>query len=201
LRQIIGAPSFFPTVWSWIKRWFDPVTVSKIFILSQAEALPTLEKYIPIENIPTLYGGKLDFKWGDLPVIEPDIADAFEWVDDSGSSSAETERKVPMGPLKWRPAESDPTRLELVLVGTENGTPRNKVIAITKPSVNTKVMSGFLDDGQVSHNEPVTLNAEEEEMAKLNASKTQEQVNKAQTDMEKEGIDVEHFEEADEAKA
>lgn len=24
---IIGAPSFFPTVWGWIKRWFDPVTV------------------------------------------------------------------------------------------------------------------------------------------------------------------------------
>ena len=29
---IIGAPSFFPTVWGWIKRWFDPITVSKIFI-------------------------------------------------------------------------------------------------------------------------------------------------------------------------
>lgn len=24
---IIGAPSFFPTVWSWIKKWFDPITV------------------------------------------------------------------------------------------------------------------------------------------------------------------------------
>lgn len=24
---LIGAPSFFPTVWSWIKRWFDPITV------------------------------------------------------------------------------------------------------------------------------------------------------------------------------
>lgn len=24
---IIGAPSFFPTVWGWIKRWFDPITV------------------------------------------------------------------------------------------------------------------------------------------------------------------------------
>src|SRR5438034_8056022 len=29
-NQIIGAPSFFPTVWGWIKRWFDPVTTSKI---------------------------------------------------------------------------------------------------------------------------------------------------------------------------
>jgi len=24
---IIGAPSFFPTVWSWVKKWFDPITV------------------------------------------------------------------------------------------------------------------------------------------------------------------------------
>ena len=32
--QIIGAPAFFPTVWGWIKRWFDPNTTSKIFILS-----------------------------------------------------------------------------------------------------------------------------------------------------------------------
>lgn len=27
---IIGAPSFFPTVWGWVKRWFDPVTVVSI---------------------------------------------------------------------------------------------------------------------------------------------------------------------------
>lgn len=24
---LLGAPSFFPTVWSWVKRWFDPITV------------------------------------------------------------------------------------------------------------------------------------------------------------------------------
>jgi len=24
---VIGAPSFFPTVWGWVKRWFDPITV------------------------------------------------------------------------------------------------------------------------------------------------------------------------------
>ena len=27
---IIGAPSFFPTVWGWVKRWFDPITVVSI---------------------------------------------------------------------------------------------------------------------------------------------------------------------------
>lgn len=24
---IVGAPSFFPTIWEWAKRWFDPITV------------------------------------------------------------------------------------------------------------------------------------------------------------------------------
>lgn len=24
---VIGAPTFFPTVWEWAKRWFDPITV------------------------------------------------------------------------------------------------------------------------------------------------------------------------------
>ena len=32
--QIVGAPGFFPTVWGWVKLCFDPITVSKIFILS-----------------------------------------------------------------------------------------------------------------------------------------------------------------------
>lgn len=30
---IIGAPSFFPTVWSWIKKWFDPITVVSLGFL------------------------------------------------------------------------------------------------------------------------------------------------------------------------
>jgi len=24
---VVGAPSFFPTVWEWAKKWFDPITV------------------------------------------------------------------------------------------------------------------------------------------------------------------------------
>lgn len=24
---VVGAPSFFPTIWEWAKRWFDPITV------------------------------------------------------------------------------------------------------------------------------------------------------------------------------
>ncbi|KAE8167795.1 SNase-domain-containing protein [Aspergillus tamarii] len=67
---IIGAPSFFPTVWGWIKRWFDPVTTSKIFILSSAEVLPTLSSFMDPTTIPKQYGGQLDWQWGDMPNLD-----------------------------------------------------------------------------------------------------------------------------------
>ncbi|KAF7543816.1 hypothetical protein G7046_g9925 [Stylonectria norvegica] len=68
---IIGAPMFFNTVWSWIKRWFDPITVSKIFVLGTHEAKAVLESYIDPANIPKKYGGQLDYKSGDLGVTDP----------------------------------------------------------------------------------------------------------------------------------
>jgi hypothetical protein len=38
---IIGAPSFFPTVWSWVKKWFDPITVVS-FVFSREERIALL---------------------------------------------------------------------------------------------------------------------------------------------------------------
>ncbi|KAM0805782.1 CRAL-TRIO domain-containing protein, partial [Usnea florida] len=70
---IVGAPSFFPVVWGWIKKWFDPITTSKIFILAQHDVLPTLSTFIKVEDIPRKYGGELDFEYGKLPNLDPDI--------------------------------------------------------------------------------------------------------------------------------
>ncbi|KAM5448749.1 hypothetical protein MaudCBS49596_005256 [Microsporum audouinii] len=67
---IIGAPVFFPTVWGWIKRWFDPGTTSKIFILTAAEVQPTLSSFIDAKNIPKRYGGELEWDWGDMPNLD-----------------------------------------------------------------------------------------------------------------------------------
>ncbi|KAL8788752.1 MAG: hypothetical protein Q9195_007159 [Heterodermia aff. obscurata] len=75
---IIGAPSFFPTVWGWIKKWFDPITTSKIFILSEKDVLPTLSAFIDIESIPKKYGGKLDFECGKLPLIDSQVRAALD---------------------------------------------------------------------------------------------------------------------------
>lgn len=110
--QIIGAPFFFPTVWGWIKRWFDPITVSKIFILPAHEVESTLRQFIDPVNIPKKYGGELDFSWGDLPTVDPAWDGAVEW--EAGR------RGFPTGPNIWREAE-DGERLECIGVGQVAG--------------------------------------------------------------------------------
>lgn len=117
---IIGAPSFFPTVWNWIKRWFDPITVSKIFILSANEVKPTLERFIDINNIPSSYGGKLEWKWGQLPALEPEILETMGWPTDGSKS-------IPTGPIKWKEA-SDGSKVEAHAVGSQQGQRRDQVL-------------------------------------------------------------------------
>ncbi|KAF6226667.1 hypothetical protein HO173_012413 [Letharia columbiana] len=43
-HQVIGAPSYFPTVWSCIQKWVGANIVKKIHILQPSEVLPTLQK-------------------------------------------------------------------------------------------------------------------------------------------------------------
>jgi hypothetical protein len=129
---LIGAPSFFPTVWGWVKRWFDPITVSKIFILSAAEVKPTLLQYMEEENIPKKYGGKLDFKFGDMPMLEPAIADSLEWHDETRKGGF---RSFPTGPIKWQRGADG--KMQAVAVGSKNGTKRNMPIAEIRPAANT----------------------------------------------------------------
>lgn len=55
---IINAPSTFSIVWSVLKGWLDPVTASKISIVSSRnEWLVTLRGCIPQDSIPLEYGG------------------------------------------------------------------------------------------------------------------------------------------------
>lgn len=54
---IINAPFLFTTVWSIVKGWLDPVTVSKIVILGKSYK-DDLLKQIPAENLPKDFGGK-----------------------------------------------------------------------------------------------------------------------------------------------
>ena len=125
ILQIIGAPSFFPTVWGWIKRWFDPITVSKIFILSNSNMKATLEQYIEPENIPKKYGGKLDYQFGALPVLDPAIQNSLRWHPESASSS---QKSFPTGPIRWH--ETANGEMEAIAVGSVDGKPRNERVAV-----------------------------------------------------------------------
>jgi hypothetical protein len=136
---LIGAPSFFPTVWGWVKRWFDPITVSKIFILSASEVKPTLLQYMDEENIPKKYGGKLDFNFGDMPMLEPAIADSLDWSDDTRKGGF---RSFPIGPIKWEKGTDG--KMQAIAVGSKNGTRRNLPIAATRPAPAAPTQSSSL---------------------------------------------------------
>ncbi|KAK2057348.1 CRAL/TRIO domain-containing protein [Colletotrichum caudatum] len=116
---IIGAPVFFSTVWGWVKRWFDPITVSKIFILSPHEVRPTLEQYIEPRNIPRQYGGGLDFAFGDQPTVDPAWEGVVRW--EPGHDRFRSR------PAVWRET-ADGDRLECVGLGSVGGVEQGEVI-------------------------------------------------------------------------
>ncbi|KAK4183635.1 putative SEC14 cytosolic factor [Podospora australis] len=116
---IIGAPYFFSTVWGWIKRWFDPITVSKIFILSPAEVKTELERFIEPRNIPKAYGGELDFSFFDRPNLDPEILKRLTW------ENGHTE--FPRGPVYWKKIDGQ-ERLECIAVGRVGGKERRERI-------------------------------------------------------------------------
>ena len=132
ILQILGAPSFFPTVWSWIKRWFDPITTSKIFVLSQHEALPTLSQFINIEDIPKRYGGQLQFECGDMPNLDPELRDCI-----TISPGSDTERYFLTGPVRWVDA-GEIGEMEAIGVGSVDGKQRKEHVA-TLHSLATRV--------------------------------------------------------------
>lgn len=122
---IVGAPVFFSTVWAWLKRWFDPVTVSKIFILAPNDVVPTLRAYIDPANIPKAYGGQLDFEWPDLPAMDPKFREVA--IFENGFTD------FPVGPLYWRPMAGG-DRMECIAVGSVNHVRRaQRVCTMPRP--------------------------------------------------------------------
>ena len=85
---MINSPRGFSTVWAVIKRFLDPVTVEKIFILGK-DYQPTLLAQIPKENLPKRFGGECVCPGG------CDLSDAgpwteVEWARLEGTSSSQT---------------------------------------------------------------------------------------------------------------
>ncbi|BDD59623.1 hypothetical protein MAP00_004819 [Monascus purpureus] len=119
---IIGAPSFFPTVWGWIKRWFDPVTTSKIFILSASEVTPTLTSFMDPSSIPKQYGGELDWKWGDMPNLDEPARELVGALE-TAPAEGETKPGFIKGPVLFKGKEIE-------VLGTVDGKSRRETIPV-----------------------------------------------------------------------
>ncbi|KAF2662437.1 CRAL/TRIO domain-containing protein [Lophiostoma macrostomum CBS 122681] len=117
---IIGAPSWFPKVWSWVKGWVDPVTGDKIHFIPAGAELTQLGELIEVENIPKQYGGKFEGWHGTLPELDDEFCHRLDWVEG-------VEKRIPIGPLKW--VVDDDGELILMAVGTENGQERRTKLA------------------------------------------------------------------------
>ena len=137
----MGAPAFFPTVWSWIKRWFDPITVSKIFILSHNDVFRTLSTFIDLDNIPKKYGGNLHFDFGEFPTIDPAYADRLQWKYPLPTGE---ERRWPKGPMAWQHREDG--AVDLLAVGSVDGKPRRETVATLLPEKPATDVKGLAED-------------------------------------------------------
>ncbi|KAI6780748.1 CRAL-TRIO domain-containing protein [Emericellopsis cladophorae] len=89
---MINAPWGFSTVWSVVKGWLDPVTVSKIHILGSGYKSELL-KQVPAENLPKEFGGSCECEGGcensDAgPWSDPEFAKPPKWERKEGETAA-----------------------------------------------------------------------------------------------------------------
>ncbi|EMD39747.1 hypothetical protein CERSUDRAFT_112035 [Gelatoporia subvermispora B] len=88
---VLHAPSFFPTVWGWIKGWFDPGTRAKIHIVAadpSGRAPAELTALIAPSDLPQPYGGELPWRFEDPPALDEQAAAALGG-------------QLPRGPVEW----------------------------------------------------------------------------------------------------
>ncbi|TFK24380.1 CRAL/TRIO domain-containing protein [Coprinopsis marcescibilis] len=83
---IVNSPAFFPTIWSWIKGWFDEVTRHKIHVLGR-DAKTELLNLIHPQDLPKMYGGELEWVFKDQPQLDADAASVLP------------DGKMPLGPI------------------------------------------------------------------------------------------------------
>ncbi|KIY47637.1 CRAL/TRIO domain-containing protein [Fistulina hepatica ATCC 64428] len=84
---VVNCPSYFPTIWGWLKGWFDEGTREKIHILGKQPG-SQLRKIIHPKDLPRAYGGELDWKFEDEPAL-----------DDAAKAAV---GEMPKGPAYWR---------------------------------------------------------------------------------------------------
>lgn len=106
-------------MWSFLKKFVDPVTAKKIEVLKSTDVYGTLNQYIHHDNIPTQFGGGFQFSNGMLPNLCPAIHQALHWSNPSS-------RVLPPGPIKWK--ENGHGRI-VIATGTIDGVQRTTEFA------------------------------------------------------------------------
>ncbi|KAI0700073.1 CRAL/TRIO domain-containing protein [Cytidiella melzeri] len=66
---VVNSPSFFPTVWGWIKPWFDEGTRNKVHVLGKDPG-SVLRTLVDAQDLPKPYGGELDWTFQDEPSLD-----------------------------------------------------------------------------------------------------------------------------------
>jgi hypothetical protein len=89
----------------------------------------TLAKFVDMDNIPKKYGGNLDWKFGEMPNLEPAIANSLRWREQFEQDGHKT---LPIGPIKLQYDEQGD--LLATAIGTEDGKARQRVIAGLHPA-------------------------------------------------------------------
>ena len=79
-----------------------------------------MENYIETSNIPKRYGGSLDWEFGDLPLLEPEILKVMDM--------GEGVKSIPIGPIRWQQDENA-SKIEAHALGSELGRQRNVIFA------------------------------------------------------------------------
>jgi hypothetical protein len=126
----------------------------------------TLEKYIDPENIPQAYGGKLAFKFGDMPVLEPAIISALD-TKFPGCKGLPTQRDdptLPIGPVKWREAPApngNQQQMEAICVGRDGDSGKLRQNIIARVHTDFQGMHGVARvPGQPAQNTPIDWSLE-----------------------------------------
>jgi hypothetical protein len=123
-----------------------------------------LTSFIDKKHIPKSYGGELEWKWGEMPALDPVINDRLTW-----ESNLKT---TPKGPVYFRPADGN--RLECISMGSVKQVERHeKIFSIdrryqgmlpaipdTSPDAKKKSIAPVVAPGETSGKPEVTTGVE-----------------------------------------
>ena len=108
-NKVVGAPTFFPSIWKFITLWFEPAITRKIAVLGHNESAEILRRELGSDNVPKRFGGDLEWEFGGFPNLSPDAE----------SLSKRLVEKWVEGPLRL--IDGGEGKPRIVAVGSQNG--------------------------------------------------------------------------------